>query len=42
MFEFLMRRHAAPAETPLSEVRFTRGGSVGPWMSKSNWQVMCT
>ena len=24
MFEFLTRRHAAPAETPLSEVRFTR------------------
>lgn len=26
MFEFLTRRHAAPAETPLSEVRFTREG----------------
>lgn len=24
MFEFLTRRHAVPAETPLSEVRFTR------------------
>ena len=24
MFEFLTRRHSAPAETPLSEVRFTR------------------
>ncbi len=24
MFEFLTRRHAAPAETPLTEVRFTR------------------
>ena len=24
MFEFLTRRHAAPAEMPLSEVRFTR------------------
>ena len=24
MFEFLTRRHTAPAETPLSEVRFTR------------------
>ena len=24
MFEFLTRRHAALAETPLSEVRFTR------------------
>ena len=24
MFEFLTRRHAASAETPLSEVRFTR------------------
>lgn len=25
MFEFLTRRHVAPAEIPLSEVRFTRG-----------------
>lgn len=24
MFEFLTRRHAAPAETPLSGVRFIR------------------
>ena len=24
MFEFLTRRHAAPAETPLTQVRFTR------------------
>ncbi len=24
MFELMTRRHASPAETPLSEVRFTR------------------